>query len=151
MSWANTQDAIITRFSANTTVPAANIAWDGFNGPTFNPPDSAVWVRPSITAVPEAVARLTGVTHPGPLGLGTLVPTYREGMIIVQHFAPRGSGQNTVQDFVDLTNAIFHRQSFGASPVVVCRDADEPIRTGFDPSDEYFQINAVIPFYYLDS
>lgn len=145
MSWDANQTSIRSRFEANTTIPSARLAHDGLNGPKFETPtvnptsfDSAIWARLTIQSIPGSGR---------PLGVGSTTPHMREGFIVVQHFAPRGGGDNALKGYVDETMAIFDRESFGD---VVCMDADEPDRVGFDESDEWYQINAVIPFYTLD-
>lgn len=145
MSWTSEQNAIRSRFSTLTTIPAARLAWDGLNGPVFNPPTvnpadpaAALWARLGLAPVPRSGQ---------PLAIGETGPDYREGLIIIQHFAPAGLGEDILTAKVDESNAIFHRATFSN---VICRDADAPDRVGLDESGEWFQINAVIPYYIVD-
>lgn len=140
--------AIVSRFSAQTSIAAVEYAAANappLQTPTVDPADYAasIWARLNLTPVPRAVAPLAGVGRPGPVGIGPLAPTYREGLITVEHFGPRGSGADGLLGKVDETRAIFHRARFGN---VVCRDAEPADIVGSE--DEWFQVNAGI-FYYV--
>lgn len=152
MSYESELQAIVSRFNAQTTVPT--VLWDGFNAPTedsdtpsIDPADfgAAIWARLTVAPVPRAVAPLSGVSRPGPVGLGSDAPTYREGLIVTQLFGPRGSGMALLLPYVDETRAAFHRARFGN---VVCKDVDPADIVGSE--GEWFQVNVTTPYYVLE-
>lgn len=152
MSYESELQAIVSRFNAQTTVPT--VLWDGFNAPTddtdtpaIDPADfgAAIWARLTVGPVPRAVAPVSGVSRPGPVGLGADAPTYREGLITTQHFGPRGSGMDLLLPYVEETRATFHRARFGN---VVCKDVDPVDIVG--PDGEWFQVNTTTPYYVLE-
>lgn len=158
MSYLSEITAIVDRFASGTSIAAVDYAagnlpgsGDGgvFQTPTVDPanPDAAIWARITVAPVPRAVAPVAGVTRPGPVGLGPQAPTYREGLITVQHFAPRASGGAAIFAKVDETRALFDRARFGP---VVCRDTDSPDPEGYEESGEWWQINTTTPYYVLE-
>lgn len=153
MSYLTELQNIVSRFQANSTVPS--VAYDDFNSGKFDTPTistsdfaAGIWARPTVAPVPRAVAPLAGVTRPGPVGLGADAKTYREGLIVVQHFAPRGSALLDLLGKVDETRSIFDRARFGN---IVCRDTDAPEIVGPDESGEWFQVNTTTPYYVLEA
>lgn len=137
MSWSAQENAIAARFATQSTI--ATLDWSGYNLPmaTLPAPTDAdpIWARLSVRAV-----RGTG----RPIGMGPLAPTYRDGLIYVQHFGPAAIGEALISEAVDETVGIFHRVAFSG---VYCHDVDPPERVGIDQSLGWHQVNVIVPYH----
>lgn len=126
MSFDTLRQLVYTRFDGSWS---GNNVSRGYND-DFNPPSSGTWVR--VTVVPFD-------TENANIG-GTLQRT--SGEIVVQCFAPVGSGDKILLDMCDEVKGIFQNAQFSG---VDC------YATNFVPvgeSGDWFQFNANTEFKY---
>lgn len=123
MSFAAERASIEGRMAANwATTP---IAYDNVD---FDPPNASAWVRLNILNGDTAYRALEGKKR-------------YSGMIVVQCFAPKNSGTETLRGYADSIGTVFEDQIFDD---VVCRAA---ILTTVRTDANWHQINVTIPYW----
>jgi len=123
MSWASERASIEGRLSANWAT--TTIAYDNVD---FDPPDNAAWIRLNILNGDSGYRALEGKKR-------------HAGVIILQLFAPKNQGSNTLRGYADTLAGVFEDTSFND---VVCRNASIT-NVGFN--QEWYQLNVSIPYW----
>ncbi len=118
------------RSEFNTNFTAYDVAWENVH---FTPPQEDPWVRLTIREGEGFAAGFAGGTN-----------RYRHpGNVIVQVFAPVGTGDGKAREIADSVAAIFRGKRLSG-----IRFFDAPYVQTVGPDGDWFQVNVQLPFEY---